>query len=50
VTSPPGFAKMAGMRNMVVMAIVAIGVVRIVWRVVSPARPPAFAMEWTADE
>jgi hypothetical protein len=50
MTSPPGFAKMAGMRNLMVMAIVAIGAVRIVWRVLSPAQPPTFATDWAADE
>jgi hypothetical protein len=50
MTSSHGFAKMAGMRNMVIMTIVAIGAVRIVWRVLSPAQPPAFASDWAADE
>jgi hypothetical protein len=38
------------MRNMVVMAMVAIGAVRIMWRVLSLAQPPRFASEWAADE
>jgi hypothetical protein len=38
------------MRNIAVMAMVAIGAVRIMWRVLSPARPPAWAKEWAADE
>ena len=50
MTWPPGFAKMAGMRTMVIMAIVAFGAVRIAWRMLSPAQPPAFATEWAADE
>jgi hypothetical protein len=43
-------AKMTGMRNMVVMAMVALGTVRIIWRVLNPVRPPASATEWAADE
>jgi hypothetical protein len=43
-------AKMTGMRNIVVMAMVALGAVRIIWRVLNPAQPPPFATEWAADE
>jgi hypothetical protein len=50
MTSPMGFAKMMSMRNVVIMAMVAFGAVRIMWRVLSPAQPPAFATEWAADE
>jgi hypothetical protein len=42
--------KTSSMRNVVVMAMIAIGAVRIMWRVLSPARPPALATEWAADE
>jgi hypothetical protein len=35
---------------MVVIAMVAIGAVRIMWRVLSPAQPAPFATEWAADE
>jgi hypothetical protein len=35
---------------MVITAIVAFGAVRIAWRLLSRAQPPAFASEWTADE
>lgn len=42
--------KMLGMRTALILAMVAIGTVRIVWRVLGPAEPRAFAMEWTADE
>jgi hypothetical protein len=38
------------MRNMMILAIVAIGAVRIVWSVLSPAEARSFAMEWAADE
>ena len=50
MTSSVGFTKMMGMRNVVIMAMVAFGAVRIMWRVLSPAQPPAFATEWAADE
>jgi hypothetical protein len=46
----PSFAKVACMRNIVIMAIVAFGAVRIAWRMLSPPRTPAFATEWAADE
>jgi hypothetical protein len=49
-TDEEGFAKMTNMRNMVIMAMVALGTVRIMWRVLSPSRAPAFATEWAADE
>jgi len=35
---------------MVILAMVAIGTVRIVWRVLSPAEEHRYAMEWTAGE
>jgi hypothetical protein len=38
------------MRNMVIIAIVAFGAVRIAWRMLSASQPPAFATEWAADE
>ncbi|HAC46112.1 MAG TPA: hypothetical protein DCF65_08595 [Chloroflexi bacterium] len=50
MTWPRGFAKMTCMRNMVILATVAFGAVRIAWRMLSPAQPPAFATEWAADE
>jgi hypothetical protein len=50
MTWPRGLAKMTRMRNMVIVAMVALGAVRIVWRVLSPAQRPAFATEWAADE
>ena len=50
MTWSPGFTKMTSMRNMVVIAMVAFGAIRIMWRVLSPAQPPAFATEWAADE
>jgi hypothetical protein len=50
VISQERLAKMTGMRNMVVMAMVALGAVRIIWRVLKPAQPQAFATEWAADE
>jgi hypothetical protein len=43
-------AKMTSMRNMVVMAMVALGAVRIIWRVLNPTQPPAFATDWASDE
>jgi len=50
MTWQPGFAKMAWMRNIVIMAIVAFGAVRIAWRMLSPPQPGGFATEWAADE
>jgi len=38
------------MRTALILAMVAIGTVRMMWRVLGPAEPRAFAMEWTADE
>jgi hypothetical protein len=35
---------------MVVMAMVALGAVRIIWRVLNPVQPSAFETEWAADE
>jgi hypothetical protein len=35
---------------MVILAMVAIGTVRIVWRVLSPAGEHRYTMEWTAGE
>jgi hypothetical protein len=35
---------------MVILALVAIGTVRIMWRVLSPAERHGYAMEWTAGE
>jgi len=35
---------------MVILAMVAIGTVRIVWRVLSPTKRHRYAMEWTAGE
>ena len=45
-----GFRDDGRMRNMVIIAMVAFGAVRIAWRMLSPAQPPAFATEWAADE
>jgi Tfp pilus assembly protein PilX len=50
MTPPRGFAKMTSMRKMVIMAMVALGAVRIMWRVLRPGQAPAFATEWAADE
>ena len=50
MTRARGFGTMSSMRNMVLLAMVAIGAVRIMWRVLSPADQRAFAMEWAADE
>jgi len=38
------------MRRMVILAMVAIGAVRIMWRVLSPAERRGYEMEWTAGE
>ncbi len=50
MTQARGFGRMTSMRNVVILAMVAIGAVRIMWRVLSPAEQSAFAMEWAADE
>lgn len=42
--------NMSDMRRMVILAMVAIGTVRIMWRVMSPAEQRGYAMEWTAGE
>jgi len=42
--------NMCGMRRMVILAMVAIGAVRIMWRVLSPAERRGYEMEWTAGE
>src|SRR2546427_57518 len=39
---------MCGMRRMVILAMVAIGAVRIMWRVLGPAERRGYEMEWTA--
>ena len=44
------FGNMSGMRKMIILAMVAIGTVRIVWRVLSPVEQHRYAMEWTAGE
>jgi hypothetical protein len=38
------------MRTMVILATVAIGAMRLVWRALGPAQPLESATEWTADE
>jgi hypothetical protein len=38
------------MRTVVIVATVAIGAIRIMWRALTPAAPIEFATEWTADE
>jgi hypothetical protein len=50
MTQARGFGTMIGMRNVVILAMVAIGAVRIMWRVLGPAEQHASAMEWTAGE
>lgn len=38
------------MRNLVIVATVAMGALRIIWRVLSPADPLGSGEDWTADE
>lgn len=40
----------ARMRNMMILAITAIGAVRIIWSVLSPVEAGTFAVHWAADE
>lgn len=42
--------RMSSMRTMVILAMVAIGTVRVMWRVLSPAEQRSYSMEWTAGE
>jgi len=41
---------MSVMRTVVIVATVAIAAAQMMWRVVRPARLPAYATEWIADE
>jgi hypothetical protein len=38
------------MRTVVIFATIALGSLRMMWRVLSPPDPLALATEWTADE
>ena len=50
MTSPGIFGSMSGMRTMIILATVALGVMRLVLRTVSPIQNLELAREWTADE
>jgi hypothetical protein len=41
---------MSRMRTVVILATVAMGALRLMWRVLSPPDAPGFVTEWTADE
>jgi hypothetical protein len=50
MTPPALLRNMYVMRNLVIVATVAMGALRIMWRALSPSDPLGSEEEWTADE
>lgn len=50
MTQPTVLGTLSGMRTVVIVATVAMGALRIMWRALSPSDPLGSGEEWTADE